>query len=55
MGVRIARCPKCTGRLYIEQDVDGRRMLAPEWVCLQCGWRRNARKAELELVAGSAA
>jgi hypothetical protein len=55
MGLRIVRCPKCTGRLYIEQDFDGRRALPPEWVCLQCGWRRNARPAELELMAGPAA
>jgi RNase P subunit RPR2 len=39
MRARIRGCPKCSGYLYVEQDADGRRTLAPEWVCLQCGWR----------------
>jgi hypothetical protein len=50
MAVRVVRCPKCTGRLYVEQDFDGRRALPPEWVCLQCGWRRNITRAQAERI-----
>lgn len=37
---RQSRCPKCQGRLCLEEDEGGRYNLPPEWVCLQCGWRR---------------
>jgi hypothetical protein len=40
MRISANRCPKCTGTLFLDQDYDGRRSLPPEWVCLQCGWRR---------------
>lgn len=31
-------CPRCAGRLMIEIETD-----EPEYVCLQCGFRRGLR------------
>ena len=41
-------CPKCQGRLYLEQDGGGRFALPPEWVCFQCGWRRTYTPKQFE-------
>jgi hypothetical protein len=42
------RCPKCTGRLVVEPDLDGlTRALAPELACLSCGWRATTTLAAL--------
>jgi hypothetical protein len=38
----IYPCPRCSGRLYLEPDIDGGSAAPPDWVCLQCGWRRTA-------------
>jgi len=45
-------CPKCRGDLYIDQDFDGRRIMPPEWVCLQCGWRQPIEASAAERLAG---
>lgn len=42
MTFRAPRCPKCTGRLYLEHDIENRRGAMPDWACFQCGWRRVA-------------
>lgn len=42
MSFRTPRCPKCTGRLYLDQDIDVRRGAPADWACFQCGWRRVA-------------
>ncbi len=43
-------CPKCGGRLQLEQDIGGRFELPAEWVCLQCGWRRSYTPRAFEYV-----
>ena len=48
MQAKHARCPKCQGQLYLEQDVGSQFRLPPEWTCLQCGWRRTYTPRELE-------
>jgi DNA-directed RNA polymerase subunit RPC12/RpoP len=35
------RCPRCTGRLFYEDQ-----LIAHEWACLNCGYRRPATAAE---------
>ncbi|HEY7293792.1 MAG TPA: hypothetical protein VH916_02080 [Dehalococcoidia bacterium] len=42
------RCPKCGGRLYLEQEPGGRFNLPREWACLQCGWRRAYTPPQFE-------
>lgn len=42
------RCPKCGGRLYLEQELSGRFHLPREWACLQCGWRRAYTPPQFE-------
>jgi hypothetical protein len=42
------RCPKCHGTLRYEEDDGGRYSLPPEWVCLQCGWRRAYTPRQFE-------
>lgn len=34
---RVERCPRCEGRMFLEDDIDG-----PEYTCLQCGHRKSA-------------
>ncbi|HEY7295718.1 MAG TPA: hypothetical protein VH916_11800 [Dehalococcoidia bacterium] len=52
MRVQRKGCPKCTGDLYIDQDFDERRILPPEWVCLQCGWRQAIQPRASQPLAG---
>lgn len=52
MRVRRNSCPKCTGDLYLDQDFDERRILPPEWVCLQCGWRQAIKLRTPQRLAG---
>ena len=38
----LARCPRCEGKVFVNQDYDGL------WIeCLQCGWEREVTEAEL--------
>ena len=53
MRVKRKGCPKCTGDLFLDQDFDGRRSL-PEWVCLQCGWRRTSAAPAAQVAARQA-
>lgn len=46
--VRLQRCPRCSGDLYLEESV-GRTpeetpgpVQEPEWHCLQCGYTLGA-------------
>ncbi len=47
MQVLRPRCPKCSGRLYLERDSGSRFHLPSEWCCLQCGWRRTYTPRQL--------
>lgn len=38
--LRFKCCPRCVGDMVLERGPDG-----PEWVCLQCGFRRGASPA----------
>jgi hypothetical protein len=40
-------CPKCAGRLFADDDPFA---AAPEFACLQCGWRRVVTLAEVGLL-----
>lgn len=41
------RCPKCAGRLFVDQAAAGLGQGTAELACLSCGWRQLRTLAQL--------